>query len=271
VPRDAAADPPEPKPLRDRIVERFRFRLDDEIARGPDKVAFDANELDPLQWTRLPENEDFLLGGAAHRDAVALLDEFLTKQGDKQVSDPLDRALLQHDLWAAFDWAVNPYWDRPGRKKYPKERRDLYVRLAAVMRQLALSDEQVGKLPDNYAAAVAARKYPPKFDPERKDQEFLPADLWDPEGPWVLLDEWARNPLASRHMEFFEGRSAFAVFLRLPGGRDETVYLKELREWKPRDGKGEPPNRPRCRRKRRWRWPGGCWSSTAPGRLSRPA
>jgi hypothetical protein len=246
LPRHAAADPPpEPKPLRDRIVERFRFRLDDEIASGPDRVTFDANELDPLQWTRFEEKDAYLLGGTAHREAVALLDEFLTRQGEKSVSDPLDRAFLQHDLWAAFDWATNPYWDRPGRKQYPRERRELYVRLAAVMGRLALSDAQVGKLPDNYAAAVAAKKYPPRFDPEHKGQAFLPADLWDPEGPWVLLREWATNPLVVRHVAFNEGRSAFAAFLRLPGGRDETVkYLKELREWKPKDGKGEPPQVP---------------------------
>jgi hypothetical protein len=249
-PQTAADDSPpkgaqpfdsDPKHLWNRIYHRFHSRTANEIVEGPDKLTFDPNDLDPMLWTRFPEHDDYLLGGTIHRDALALLDEFVAKEGEKMETDPLQRALLQHDLWAVFDWVSSPHWTQSDNKRYRNERRELYDRLGKVIVRLALSDKQIGKLSDNYAAAVAAKKYPAKFDPERESQAFLPSDLWEPEGPWVLVSEWANNPLASRHVQFFEGRSTFAVLLRLPEGRAQTVkYLKELRELKSTDGKGVP-------------------------------
>src|SRR5262249_42166844 len=156
-PSSSAAQPfhSDPKHLWNRLSYRLHFRTAEEIAAGPDKLAFDANDHDPTQWTRFPERDDYLLAGPAHRDALALLDEFLTRGGEKLESDPLKRALLQHGLWALFDWLSNPEWSRTGRKQYTGERRELYVRLARAIGRLALSDAQIAKLPDNYAAAVA--------------------------------------------------------------------------------------------------------------------
>jgi hypothetical protein len=254
APKPTAAEPSsdaaqpfhsDPKHLWNRIHYRFHFRFVDEIAAGPDKLALDPDEHDATLWTRFPDRDDYLLGGPAHRDALALLDEFLTKEGEKLESDSVKRALLQHDLWALFDWVSSPEGARHDRKPLRNERRELYRRLARAIGRLALTDAQIAKLPDNYAAAVAAKKYPSQFDPDRKGQAFLPPDLWDPEGPWVLLGEWAANPLAIRHVDFFEGRSAFAVFLRLPAGRAATLkYLEELRAWKPKDGEGAVPQVP---------------------------
>jgi hypothetical protein len=240
----------DPKHLWNRLRFRFHVRVEGEIAHGPDKVAFDPNEHDPLHWSRIwfPKSADYLLQGAPYREALALLDEFLTKEGEKLESDPLKRALLQHDLWAVFDYVSDPQWLHPPHlepesKRYREERRQLYRRLARAIDRLALTRDEIGQLPDNYAAAVAARKYPPKFDPERPAQAFLPSDLWEAEGPWCLVAEWASNPLAIRHTAFFGGRSTFAVFLRLPEGRAATVkYLKELREWKPKPGQAIPPD-----------------------------
>jgi hypothetical protein len=213
-------------------------------------MAFDPDDHDPLHWSRIwfPKPVDYLLKGAPHREAIALLDEFLTRGGEKLEPDPLPRALLQHDLWAVFDYLSDPAWSNPRKlqpepARYRVERRELYGRLARAIERLALTNEQVGKLPDNYAAAVAAKKYPAQFDPKRPNQAFLPSDLWDPEGPWVLVSEWADNPLAIRHTAFFGGRSIFAVLLRLPGGRAATVkYLEQLRGWKPKAGQAIPPN-----------------------------
>jgi hypothetical protein len=224
--------------------------VESEIAHGPDTIAFDPNEHDPLHWSRIwfPEPVDYLLKETPHRGAVALLDEFLTRQGEKLQSDPLQRALLQHDLWAVFDYLSDPEWSNPLQlqpepKRYRVERRELYRRLARVIERLALTNEQIARLPDNYAASIASKKYPSQFDPERPHRAFLPSNLWEPEGPWVLVGEWADNPLAIRHTAFFGGRSTFAVFLRLPEGRAATLqYLKELRAWKPRAGQAIPPD-----------------------------
>jgi hypothetical protein len=253
--RDPDRGPPrpslsDPKHLWNRLRHRLHVRVEEEIAKGPDQIRLDPNEHDPLHWSRIwfPEPVDYLVTGTAQRDAIALLDEFLNNEGEKLETDPLQRALLQHDLWAVFDYVSNPGWLEPHRaqpesKLYRTERRELYRRLARAIDRLALTKEEIGRLPDNYAAAVAARKYTPQLDPARPGEAFLPANLWEPEGPWVLLSEWAYNPLAIRHTAFFGGRSTFAVFLRLPAGRDATVkYLKELREWKPKRGDDIPPN-----------------------------
>lgn len=240
----------DPNHLWNRIRHRFHVRVESETAPGPDKLAVEPNEHDPLHWSRIwfPEPVDYLLKGAPYREAIALLDEFLTKEGEELESDPLQRALLQHDLWAAFDYLSDPEWSNPLQlqaelKRYRVERRELYGRLARVIGRLALTNEQIGNLPDTYTAAVAAKTYPSEFDPDQPSQSFLPSDLWEPQGPWVLVSEWANNPVAIRHVAFFGGRSTFAVFLRLPAGRSETVkYLKELREWKPKDGQAIPPD-----------------------------
>jgi hypothetical protein len=218
--------------------------MEGEMVIGPDKVTFDPNEHDPLHWSRIwfpkPGPVDYLLKGMPYRESIALLDEFLV--GENLDSDPLQRAFLQHDLWAVFDYLSDPRWlQGDATKLYRNERRELYRRLARAIERLALTDDEISKLPDNYAAAVAARKYPSKFDAGRPERAFLPPDLWEPEGAWVLISEWADNPLAIRHTAFFGGRSTFAVFLRLPEGRDQTVkYLAQLREWKPKAGEAIP-------------------------------
>jgi hypothetical protein len=246
-PRPVQLSLSDPQHLWNQIRYRFHVRLESEMALGPDKLAFEPNDHDPLHWSRIwfpkPGPVDYLLKGTPYREAIALLDEFLTKDGEKLDANPLQRAFLQHDLWAVFDYLSDPRWlDGHETKQYRVERRELYRRIARAIERLALTNEQIGKLPDNYTAVVDTQKYPPKFDPERPDQAFLPPDLWEPEGPWVLVSEWADNPLAIRHTAFFGGRSTFAVFLRLPEGRAQTVkYLEQLREWKPKTGEAIPP------------------------------
>jgi hypothetical protein len=96
--------------------------------------------------------------------------------------------------------------------------------VARIIPRLSLTTEEIKNLPDNYAEAVAA-----------KEPWYLPADLWNPKGPWVLLGE--KNnfmPLAMNHVHFFGGRSTFFVFLRLPDGREQTEkYLAALRKLAP--------------------------------------
>jgi hypothetical protein len=95
--------------------------------------------------------------------------------------------------------------------------------VARIIPLLSLTADEIEKLPDNYAEAVAA-----------KEAWFLPADLWKPNGPWVLLGDDNQMPLALTHIHFFGGRSTFFVFLRLPDGREQTAkYLAALRRLAP--------------------------------------
>ncbi len=195
------------------------------VRTAPGGKNYGRDELDPLLWPR----SKFLLAGAHHKRVVALLDEFLAKNGQGLIKDPLKRAVFQHDLWAIFDWLANPnavynYRD----DECTPEARALQIRLAKIIRRLALSAGQVQRLPDNYAAALSARTFPTRHNPERPGRAFLPADLFKPEGPWVLLGEHMETA-APVHSRFVHGRSAFFVFLNLPGGRKATLaYLEKL-------------------------------------------
>jgi hypothetical protein len=119
------------------------------------------------------------------------------------------RAVIQHDLWAVFDWAASSV-------DFPDERRELEARLAKAIRLLALEPDEIRALPDNYAATVAAEPAP-----------NLPPDLFRSDGPWVCLSAFSRKPTSIVH---FSGRSRFLIFMRVPGGRAATLsYLEKLR------------------------------------------
>ena len=60
--------------------------------------------IDPLFFPRTKR----LLEGPTHDEALDLLDEFLA-DGHKLVTDPVKRAVMQHDLWGVFDWAAFPF------------------------------------------------------------------------------------------------------------------------------------------------------------------
>jgi hypothetical protein len=189
------------------------------VRTSPDGKTYGQDEPDPFLWP----HSKFLLAGEHHKRVLTLLDDFLARDADKLVKDPLKRATFQHDLWAVFDWLADPHAGN-----YAAERRALRVRLAKVIRRLALSAEEIKKLPDNYAAAAAAKTFPPRHDPDRADRAFLPPDLPAPDGPWVLLGVHMR-PAAPAHVHFTRGRSAFFVLLNLPAGRKATLaYLDQL-------------------------------------------
>jgi hypothetical protein len=176
--------------------------------------------LDPPFW----RHTTYLLAQPSHGKALRILDEFLQTHAENQIHDPVKRAMLQRDLWAVFDWSVKM---SPG---YEKEKQELQTRLAEVLGRLALSSEQIGLLPDNYAQAVASGQFAKEYDPDHRERAFLPPDLFEPQGPWVELEGPGKAlPVAEQHDSFFSGRSSFLIFLRLPGGRKATYdYLKTL-------------------------------------------
>ena len=185
------------------------------------------DEIDPLLWF----NTQHLTTGPSNDQAIALLDELTTKPLD--AITPLQRAVLQHDLWTAFDWASQHAVVNEDDADHPAEaagRRKLRARLATAIHRIALPAADIAKLPDNYRAAVATKQFARQFDPAKPDAPFLPPDLLDPAGPWVCV-----NPLRTRgvaapdHASAFGARSAFLVFINLPGGRRDTeAYLNKL-------------------------------------------
>ena len=100
-----------------------------------------------------------------------------------------------------------------------------------MLRRLALTSKEVESLPDNYAEAVASGAFAKQYDPAHRDRAFLPPDLFEPSGPWVLISGNGSEPVAKQHVSEFSGRSRFLVFVRLPEGRKSTLdYFQTL--WK---------------------------------------
>jgi hypothetical protein len=207
APKHSTVYDPDPEHLWNRLHDTFRARIEGK--------EIDPWELDPFLW----RSEDYLVSEKGHKAALEVLDEFIAKKGHTLIKDPRKRALLQRDLWALFDSLPVPRWGAS--QKHPQMK--LATRLARIIPRLSLTADEIKKLPDNYAEAVAA-----------KEAWFLPADLWKPKGPWVLLGDDNQMPLALSHIHFFGGRSTFFVFLRMPDGRAQTEkYLAALRKLAP--------------------------------------
>jgi formylglycine-generating enzyme required for sulfatase activity len=193
---------------------------------------------DPLLWHGRTTQRDgvftfgtfHLLEGESHERAIEVLDQFLNEHGERLIDDPLKRMFLQHDTWAAFDYAA---W-YPDEWVYHSQHEPaaiaLRARLAKTIGRLALRDSEVKALPDNYAKAVASKQFPADHDPRHPEQSFLPPDLVDPAGTWVRIhDASSAEPMAPQHFQGAGGRAVHLVFLRLPGGRAATEkYLEEL-------------------------------------------
>src|SRR6266542_4511188 len=159
---------------------------------------YDQESIDPVFFP----SAKFLTDGESHRQALAALDDFTQHQAKQPLKDPLRRAVLQHDLWGVFVTTTGQAQQemletRDGRLvrterfldggdealERVRQRRKLQRRLAAAMRAIALTAEEIDALPDNLAGAVKAGVFPREFDPGRVKQPFLPADLLAPSGP----------------------------------------------------------------------------------------
>ena len=204
--------------LWNRLHEALYVRLE---RKGQD----DPGELDPFLWEHSPyrpfpwERAPYREMQERYKRAIAVLDDFISEEGNKLIADSRKRALLQRDLWVLFDTAAQSRW-LVSPDKVDSEI-ELARRAARIMSRLALTADQIKALPDNWSEAVAAGKLPDWFEAGR---------LWDADGPWVLLGSEDNVPLARTHVELFCGRSAFFVFLRLPGARKQTLkYLADLR------------------------------------------
>ena len=218
IPATAIYDP-DPSHLWNRLHRAF-FVRPDAITDLPNVDA-----VDPPLWI---DTTGFLKSGPTHRAAIAVLDEFLSKDGAALVDDPVKRAVLQQDLWSVFDWSAT---SAPGNGAAKLNLAELRSRLATAIGRLALSAEEIELLPDNFSDAAAAKAFGHAYDPEHPREPFLPADLFDPAGPWVCVRGAVSGPSAPVHVRYYKGRSPFLVYIRLPDGREATKkYLKDLNQ-----------------------------------------
>lgn len=195
----------DPSHLWNRLHEALFVRV------GPDGARYGEDRLDPLLWN----DTAHLLEGESHGKALELLNEFVSKRGERLIRDPLKRAFLQHDLWALFDWSASGWHSR-----HADEKERLQMHLARVMRRIALRADEIARLPDNYVRAEAA------------SSALFPRGLFQRESEWINIGVSQGGFIAPEHAEHFGGRSVFHVFLRLPTGREATLaYLERLRSF----------------------------------------
>ncbi len=198
---------PNPKHLWNRLNETLFMRT------AEDGKRYGLDDLDILYWATTKH----LLVAPSHQQALAILDEFINRHGEKLIRDPLKRVLLQRDLWELFDWSAESF-------AYAKDvtaHRELQSRLAVAIRRVALSTNEIASLPDNYTQAEA--------NPALTD---LPHDLFQTNGDWVIVHDSNDSLTAPTHVAQFDGHSVFSVALRVPTGRQAAItYLDKLRSF----------------------------------------
>jgi hypothetical protein len=200
----AALFNPDPEHISNRLYRQVHIRS------SSDGKEYGFEDLDLLLW---PDTK-YLLGGDSNKKALELLDEFLRTGADRQISDPVRRAILQRDLWAVFDWASTS---------------SLAEKLGEVIWRLSLTPTEIDALPDTYAIALRGKNFPAAYDAAQPNRAFLPPDLFDANGSWVCVGASDQHLAAPGHDYGFSGRSVFLVFARLPGGKQATLaYLEQL-------------------------------------------
>lgn len=208
------------------------------MTRAPELDAAVNDLLDPPFWF----NTQHLLDGDSNRQAVALLGEFVKGQPLPGSMTAWQRAVMQRDLLGILHWLADREFSQRGAWTAPQ--RELSAALARAIRGVALTEEEIRKLPDNYAAAVAAPDAVTAFDAAHP-APFLPKDLLADDGPWIALERMGDSEMAATvHFMLFQSRSVFEVRMRHPEGRAEgKAYLKQLADM-PNPFLKEKPARP---------------------------
>ncbi len=160
--------------------------------------------------------------GETNTAAIALLREFVENRDALGQVTPLQRAVMQRDLLAMFHFVVS--------STATPETGNLAEALVRAIRHVALTADELHKLPDNYAIAVGLPGTFADFDEAEPGRAFLPKDLLADDGAWLALEPRHDRPLAAPiHFQIFSDRSAFDLHFRHPGGRAAgEKYLDEL-------------------------------------------
>ena len=204
-------------PQRDHLWNRIHHRLFDRITAEGKILGCD--ETDPLLWNATAH----VLADPAFSETVALLDSFLNGHAERLVHDPLRRAIFQHDLWAFFDWLVNPLVNPPQQQgwsvHYPQQRRQLAETIARIIKSVALTQAEIEHLPNNFQQLQRSRA-----------KGSLP-ELPDVSQGWVMLGRENNTIPAPFHSQVVSPRSVYLIFLRLPGEATTGPYLEQLRSY----------------------------------------
>ena len=139
------------------------------------------------------------------------------------IRDPLKRAILLRDVWAAYDHLATQNIRRVGSRETRRDRHELGGKLARILATLALTDQQLPQLPDTYAAAVASGDFARRqnFD---SSNDYLPRGLFTMPGDWVEIDFYQPD----LHEDLYE-RDLCTAFTRDSARDDQRQGIVELR------------------------------------------
>ena len=203
------------------------------MTRWKDGKAYAQDETSPIvsSWSEFPFDDRTFDKFNTALDAFAALPQAKIEQ----YSD-VQRALMQRNLWELFEttfnwkWSADWWWD--GQRSFPKthiERRAIaQPKITALIKRLALTKEQILSLPNTLAATIKSGQFAETHDPAGPLKPFLPRDLYfSAESSWICLGEDGEEIPADLHTGNRYSRSMFLQFMRLPGGRAETLEYME--------------------------------------------
>ena len=123
--------------------------------------------IDPLYPSFLrPTGAQLVLNEPGYSELSKALGQAL---GENTTRPPLARALMQADLWSAYDTLYSTAYSQAAMPE-TSERRTLLDLLARMIRKIALTDREIESLPSNYSVAAPLESLPDLF---RKDGEWL--------------------------------------------------------------------------------------------------
>lgn len=153
---------------------------------------------DPPLWA----HGKYLLEGESNKQLHALLDQLTVREAAALIPNSREKALMQNALWQVYDYMT---LDLDGQRD---ARAELRPKLAAAIRLLGMTPDDVDALPDNLS------------DTSNRD---LPA-LLARDSAWIALSLKSEKPVAAAHFNQLEA-SSFTVFLKHPEGRAAGLKL----------------------------------------------
>ena len=135
---------------------------------------------------------------------------------EKSQRSALHRALMQSDVWAAYDiLSQNFSFEDAAGNEYRQRKSRLKALLARFIKKLALTSQEINTLPDNYAIAV---------------KKHLLPDLFATNGDWMEI-EWLPERDHDRMAHY---RRAVRVFIKPSAPPlDTRRFLDSLRSLRP--------------------------------------
>ena len=213
---------------------------------GPDGEPYARDESSPA----IHLLSEFPFGDKTLKDFNTALDAFVAlPQEAIEAYSVVERALLQRHLWEVFDatfpiparWGQLAEYEGSNRelrelrlsvrkRLLTQDRRAVFrPKIALLIQRLALTKEQILGLPNTRVATVKSGGFDQRHDPKDAVKPFFPADLYSDESSWICLGQVDDPIPADKHSGKLKWRSTFLSFMRVPGGRGETLnYLQKM-------------------------------------------